>query len=67
MSAPVPRLPTPGRVPNRGVPDGLLIAGLALLLASVDEHTAPALGALPATEDPLRSRVVAADDFVDPC
>ncbi|MYW06132.1 hypothetical protein [Streptomyces sp. SID3343] len=33
MSAPVPRLPTPGRVPNRGVPDGLLIAGLALLLA----------------------------------
>jgi drug/metabolite transporter (DMT)-like permease len=30
---PEPRLPTPGRVPGRGVPDGLLIAGLALLLA----------------------------------
>jgi hypothetical protein len=33
MTAPVPRMPTPGRVPTRGVPDGLLIAGLALLLA----------------------------------
>ncbi len=33
MSAPVPHVPTPGRVPARGVPDGLLIAGLALLLA----------------------------------
>src|SRR4051794_16570579 len=33
MTAPVPRMPTPGRVPARGVPDGLLIAGLALLLA----------------------------------
>ncbi|WP_406284024.1 hypothetical protein [Embleya sp. NBC_00896] len=26
-------MPTPGREPSRGVPDGLLIAGLALLVA----------------------------------
>ncbi|WP_406297869.1 hypothetical protein OG948_20190 [Embleya sp. NBC_00888] len=30
---PEPRLPTPGRAPSRGVPDGLLIAGLLLLIA----------------------------------
>lgn len=30
---PVPREPTPGRVPSRGVPDGLLLAGLLLLVA----------------------------------
>jgi len=29
---PQPRHPTPGRVPGRGVPDGVLLAGLALLI-----------------------------------
>ncbi|MFI6583711.1 hypothetical protein [Embleya sp. NPDC050493] len=30
---PSPREPTPGRAPSEGVPDGLLIAGLLLLIA----------------------------------
>jgi len=29
---PQPRYPTPGRVPGRGIPDGVLLAGLALLI-----------------------------------
>jgi len=29
---PQPRFPTPGRVPGRGVPDGVLLGGLALLI-----------------------------------